>query len=362
MNNLIYSIENYSGPIIDPVAQLVTILYDKKKIFAYQANEIVCNQACWQNVKLTKNFHDILYLGNVSSELMAKLRVRGNELISSVSPLTSSDMGTSTTTSTITPPSPKAVMGRELLDLVEIYKHYRNRPEFVLSSYLSSTVLILCPVRRGAFEIIRHLGNWTIFQVSAFANIPLHHYRGTVYEDDFSNLVINNPKDGCCANCNTPLYEDIYVKYEYETSIEGTAYCPVCIHATFSHTTGRLGHDIRGQLLYTNTNTIIRSKYPRSSTELIEELPVDDIVKNILKASFGIIYHEQEEINSALYLGISLNSKTLPENYYIAWDGPVAKYVIDYAGEKQRKKRQMYSKFKDIFNGGILFSAKILSI
>jgi hypothetical protein len=356
MDSLIYSIENYPKPTIDSILQLVMIVYDKKGIFKFSNNEFVSHKLSWKDIHITRNFRDVLYLGEVSAKLMTELEARGRKLL-----VENPTVPTPGIVNPLPSPSPGAVLGREFLDLVKEYVEHHRRPEFILSSHLSCVALILCPIRRAGFEIIRHLGNWEIYQHSSMVNIPLHRITNQIFEDDFRNLSIHNPQPGKCALCNTPLYEDIYVKLDASTTQEGLAYCSICMHATFTINEGKFRHDSQGRCLYTSQDTIIRTRYPVKVVNILLELPVDDLVRDILRACFAKVYWEPLESGSALYLGLNEHDSKLPETYYLAWDGTISNYISEYATPKQKKRRDLTAKFPQLMDQTLFFLAKVLT-
>jgi hypothetical protein len=367
IDDLLRSVENYTNPFIEPITQFVGILYDKNNIFTFTDGQLVSEQITFKYTRLGSKYKDILYMGETSPKLIDSLKEKIKELTPPPSTQTMNEDGTSTVSVSSNISSEKQNLERELSSLVSIYNDNYMKPEFVLSSYLGSSSLMICPVRRGAFEIIRHLGKWSLYQYAI--NISFQSMVNTVYEVNFRDIIINNSlrvpniHNDICSHCQTPLYDDIYVVFTNTNSREGVAICPTCMHSTFDykHGTENFQQINDGKILYSPTEIVARTKYPRTVSSIIDQLQIDKIVKDILNLSFLCVSIEIMQSSRALYIGINENAKVLPKKYFIAWYGPIYSYISTYANKKYAKKRKFSKKFPNIFENAIIFSANILN-
>jgi hypothetical protein len=352
IEDLLTNVENYESLTVDPLVQLVSILYDKNDMFIYENNTLTLEQISIYKTKAGSRFKDVIFLGEVSVQLMKSIKERVDSLKPITTVVTNSDG--STTEKTELSEEDKYIEA-ELRLLIHIYKDYRKKPEFILSNYNSSNALILCPIRAGAIEIIRQLGDWSVFQNSFY--IDMIGIEEVIYEIDYRDIILSNDR---CMTCKTPLYGDIYIMFQDNQSIEGTAVCPVCMHTKFNITAGNTYRQSNlGATLWDGTQTIARAKYPFSVEDIINTMPCDNTVKDILNLSFKKRYFEKHGISKALYLGIDEETKVLPQKIYLAWSGSISQYILSYAGKK-KKKNNIPARFPNILEKVVVFSASIL--
>jgi hypothetical protein len=259
--------------------QLVGILYDAGQMLTIQNNEVMHEQLTLKHTKIGKQFHDVIYAGLVNDELIAKLNT-----VSATTQLMS-----------------------DLRSLIDSYHIYKKDTHFMLS--YQNGQMYLCPIRKAAFEIIRHLGNWELYNRLIIAP-QLHKLTQPVSMIDYNKI---NIKD-ICTHCSTPLYDDIYVIQDENS--EYIAYCPICIHSKWLN---RM-LDTTGTPLYKVNDIIYKTTYPRTAATIIEQLPVDIIVKDILLT----LQKNQCTIDNCfvgrcLYIGSPVK--------YIAWSGAFADYI-----------------------------------
>lgn len=301
----------------DALNQLVSIVYDHANYFTFADNEFVSQEVTFKSTKIGKIYKDILYLGEVNDETLAKL---------------------------------KKLDDHESKSLSEIYDNYKHIPGFILSDTMTPSILILCKIRRGAFEIIRHLGKWDIYKSSILDCLDIHQIELPIYECTYHDICIDNTPyaHDICSCCDTPLYDDIYVIFPTRDHNIVRAVCPVCMHSTFVIEDGKYIATSKGQLLYNSTDTIARLKYPRKLEEILPQLPVDDLIRDILRASFNSMIVEIEPPYLAIYL--------YGEKTYIGWSGPISKFIMDHAREADSCMQQgSYTP-----DSSVLFSANIL--
>lgn len=297
----------------DTLNQLISIVYDHTNYFTFADNEFASQEVTFKSTKIGRIYKDILYLGEVNDRTLAKLKKNDDY---------------------------------ESKSLSEMYDNYKHMPGFILSGTMTPSILILCKIRHGAFEIIRHLGKWDIYKSSILDCLDIHQIELPIYECTYHDVCIDNTpyalSHDICSCCNTPLYDDIYVIFPMRDHNIARAVCPVCMHSTFIIEDGKYTATSKGQLLYNSTDTIARLKYPRKLEEILLQLPVDNLIRDILRASFNSMIIELESPYLAIYL--------YGEKTYIGWSGPISKFIIDHTHEP------------DSFtpDSSVLFSANIL--
>src|SRR6202012_5510838 len=119
--------------------------------------------------------------------------------------------------------------------------------------------MFICSTRGAVYEIIRHLGNWDIFDSSLYLT-TIHNLNMEIYKVDFQNITINNnlrrvrtvitnneliSNDVCCL-CNTPLYDDIYLLFLTKNTKQCMAVCRVCMHSRFEINNDRITQNDNG--------------------------------------------------------------------------------------------------------------------
>lgn len=180
----------------------------------------------------------------------------------------------------------------------------------------------------GGFEIIKQLGNINIFGFdfcSYYRNTDWYEPLGqpNLYEIAFKDIIIdNNPKQNdICKQCNTPLYDDIYIIFNSRSSNIGKAYCPICIHKRFHKisNSNEKGFDTYfsnesnvvdilsiGEFLYKSDDIMGRTVYPRKKEEVIDMINIKEI-RDLIKMSYSAYFSDidRSDIIIGNYIGIS---------------------------------------------------------
>lgn len=280
---LILEAESYNSARIHPNTQLVSVLYDRDKLFRYADNELIIEQVTIYDIRF--NYCDIIWKGKVSLDLIKSFPQSDDSIYS-------------TTTSD--------------------YRKYHNYAGFVLSNYLDPSALMLCPIRRGGLEIARQLGKKPIFPG------PVYALEQTVRE--FDEELPTFDRIDLCYNCETPLYGDIYLVFASITQKIGTPHCPICLHSI--------------PYLCKRTDIVTRVKHPRGVNQVIDMMDVDDLVKNILRLSFGDVWIDRPrvngDVNMAMFLGWDGSDTPDFSKVFIAWRGSMTSYICDYLPQLQK--------------------------
>lgn len=267
--------------------QLVSIIYDPKKLINLKNGELLINNLTFRNFNICKNLLSVCSYGEINSEFLARYSKNNNEILSGY---------------------------------VDSIKKNIIRPEYIPGWEPGELSIHLCEKRRGAFEIIKHLGNKLIYTDTY---LPIFPITQTIYEVNYQDIIIDNSSEqkdnNICAHCDTPLYNDIYVVFS-DSNI-GKAYCCICLHSKFDVNSRRA--DISGMPLYNSDNIIARVKYPRTHTQVIEYIESDILVKNIISQSFDPLYIENDNsIVKALYLNFQLSNTK-----YIGWNSSISSFI-----------------------------------
>jgi hypothetical protein len=290
LEQLIDDISNFLNRKIPIECQLVSIIYDPDNILNYQNNTVQISNVTFKNFKSCKNLLTISAFGEINGEFINKNAESTNPLIK---------------------------------DLVDQYKNYSDRPEYHAGWYQNSSSIILCEKRRGAFELIRHYGNFSMFLGNMY--LPICVVTQAVYEVEYSDIVIDNSpyskSNHICFNCDTPLYDDIYVIFRNKNVNIGSACCAVCLHSRFNE---EKKADHTGQYLYNNQNVLGRTKYPKSVEQLILAIDTDDVVKEILIQSFKNLYAEEYGLGKLMLLNFP---NTSSKKKFVGWSQVLGLYV-----------------------------------
>jgi hypothetical protein len=331
MDAFLQMIEDYFNSRLSLISQIVTVLYDKNHLYTYNEDTILSSQLSIKDLRVCQNFQNIIYFGDVSRERIDdyKSKILPNHI------------------------------SRDLNEIVEFYNS--NPKKGIISLNMWHFDLVLCPIRKGSFEIIRHYGNWNIF-CNSFLNLPIQIINKPIYEVDFLDVCIDNTfqRNDVCNNCATPLYDEFYMKFSNNQTCIGVAICAICMHSTFTTTSIGISYSKYGDTLYTKNDILAKVKHPRSILEIIASLQVDPVVKKILISSFSYIYVEQYHQKTALYFGLIENfdkSEKLPESdIFISWNDSLTDYAIEYCPGSTIMK-----KYPDVVKNAIIFPANILT-
>ena len=308
-------IEDFSSINIRKIpieCQLVSILYDPDYLISLPNNYLQISNLTLRNFKVTKNSLALCTYGVINDEFVEKYNETTNQIIK---------------------------------DLIDQYNNHKLKPEYHPGWYPTYASLVLCEKRKGAFEIIRHHGNWNMFMSVSMGYMPIVPLIQAVYEIEYKDIVIDNSPYGksnsLCFNCDTPLYDDIYLIFKSKATNIAAACCPVCMHGKFDMESKTFS--ISGTLLYHNQNIIGRTIYPRKASELINAIDTDDIVKEILIASFNSSYTDNYNMLRAMHLNFP---KSNGGKKLIGWNGSLGTY-IPYANDSFSDVYHKFSKKED---------------
>lgn len=299
---VIYSIEQFTNDLFNflnrkiPIScQLVSIMYDPFKIINLQDKKIYIDNLTFKNFYACKNLLNICTYGEINSEFLEKYKNTENTSI---------------------------------MSLIRDINNYKNIPEF-MPEWLNENMISLCEKRKGAFEIIKHLGKWNIFRNSIMFNyVHIDILSINVYIVKYEDIIIDNidKENNICANCNTPLYDDIYVLFKNPQSNIGKSYCAICMHCQYNEdgTICRNGYKI-----YSSTDILARTIYPVKVSQIISTIKTSAIVQEILLLSFSSMHMEYDDETNIFLL------KSSSKNY-IGWPydlNSYNKYINDNPGK-----------------------------
>jgi hypothetical protein len=264
------------------INQLISIVYDYENYFIFRDNEFLSHELTFAYTKIGKFYKDVIYMGEVNEKTMALVKNHN------------------TSESNI---------------LTHFYEHNKNSAKFILSSILTTNIITLCAIRGGALEIIRHLGNWEIYRKALFDYIPVCEIQVPVYECTYSDVII----DDTCSFCDTPLYDDIYV-CSNNLNKKVDAICNVCIHCAFISEES-IYACANGYPLYSSCDVVGKLKHPRSFNEVLDLLPVDTLVRNIIRASFNSAHIENIDMHKSIHFATDSQK-------YIGWNGSISSFIM----------------------------------
>lgn len=232
--------------LFSSICELCSIVYDNMNIFDLEDNKIYIDNITYKNIKCFKN---IMFISN-----------------------------------------------NKIYD-----KDPSSIPEYA-SSWDTQGGIMVCTKRSIGFEIMKHY-NEKIIQ-ARYESIT------DIYNDIYNVKYYKGMIDrDTCNLCNTPLYDLIYVIFLHKYSKKGIPYCGICMHSNYSLFDGKLLYDFTFRN-YRSTDYIAKVKYPRSLSDVINGLSIDDEIKIILKLF-------SEKYNIEIYG----NSKYIIFKNYIAWSG-----------------------------------------
>jgi hypothetical protein len=337
LDEFVADFENYGQHVINPYWQLVGIMYDAPGIFRFLDNSFISEQISWRDIRSLAKFRDVVPWGEATGDRIAQIESWIQENIKAG--------------------SPKRIAVREIIDF-----YYKKciLHNFILSGHSHTCGMVLCPVRRGAFEFIRHLGKWEIFEnIISSGDPPLVNLSTyEIYEVDYKRVVIDSEAQDPdrCFNCGTPLYDDFYAVYSSRQSSVGRAICAVCLHSKFGRDgAGRRCCLANGSLLFQIGEIVARVKHPRTAGDLISELPVDDFVRYILR----LLFQSDPVFESAApFRALGFGSTKDP---IIAWSGPLSVYATNFALPNNRQHQDFFKKISDSPGEIPVFIANVLN-
>lgn len=312
---IIYSIDQFTEDLskynyrsIPISCQLISIFYDPDKLINLKNGSLQISNLTFKHFNICKNLLHVCHYGQINDEFINKY---------------------SNSTDVI------------LINFINNFKNEINKPEYLPGwEYIKiSTNIMLCPIRRGAFEIIKHLGNKLIYE--NFIMIPIFNIYQPIYDVEYSEIIIDNSSvqknNKICINCDTPLYDDIYIIFNDPLSNIGKSYCPTCLHCKFDPETHLMSYN--GDFLFKiGIDIIARVKYPISVKQVIDQIDIDEIIKDILIQSFKPIYIDSNDdmFYQALYFNFDNKSNKIINNNqkrYLGWNYKIDQF-ISYAYNK----------------------------
>ncbi|HXT82838.1 MAG TPA: hypothetical protein VN704_00570 [Verrucomicrobiae bacterium] len=299
VEQFIEDISNYHNRKIPIECQLVSIFYDPDKIVDLPNGYLQVGNLTFKHFNICQGVTSICTYGKINQKFLVKYA--------------------------------KASEGQpNLVEYVKSINSNMVRPEFIAEWQPSAYSIRLCEKRKGAFEIIRHLGNSKLYENIIY--IPIYPLP-IVYEVNYEDLTIDNSskeiKNDLCGKCKTPLYDDIYIVCPKKSNV-GLGYCATCLHSRFNPDSGNL--DYLGKPLYNiEIEVIARVKYPRSLSEVITRLNTCSIVKDIIYQSFQNNYIDVNGSVEVTYLNFSPQMDER-ETKYIACNSSVGHFV-NYIGD-----------------------------
>lgn len=254
--------DNITKSHISASLQLLSIMYDKNKLYNYQNGELISDHMCIKNTNPAQKYIDLSYSGEfckalINSKIKEHEKNRDN-------PTYNMDFS--------------VVRNTELI----------SRPEFYISAYSNQYTMKICTIRGSAFEIIRYFPGWEMYKNNIRSVIPI---KKTIYEVQYEDLQINNKeinvetKNDVCVSCHTPLYGWVYAVF-YEKP-ECFTVCGVCAHSNFIRTPSGYYCSDSGGINICNNNrvrNVAKFLYPKTIMEILDTLPIDSMAKKIICA------------------------------------------------------------------------------
>lgn len=327
---LVDNVENYTSPRLPFTSQLFSIVYDKDNLLTHANDTLLMDNLTFRDFRTCANIKSVMAWGSIPEDFADINLEEWPEKYRESAKV-----------------------------LQETHKSYNCYPEYIPGFDYNEWELRLCPKRRGRLEIIRQLGNFLPF--SKTFHLPVIPLDRDVYELSYHDVnIVNTPAAvDVCRFCLTPLYDDVYAVFPKATSNECRIYCPVCIHARFDEV-GMFQAD--GNPLYNESDIIGRFTYPRTVAEVIDTIKFPgngDLVKEIIKASFqGDLTIDANPY--AIYRALLFGTGTDENVKYIAWNGPVGKYVLYANGPTQMLIRSLgLSTASRVLENAVVFHAFI---
>jgi hypothetical protein len=112
----------------------------------------------------------------------------------------------------------------------------------------------------------------TLNNIFKYLKIPYNYNKEE--KEEKKNMGVKRRKD-ICHGCHVPLYDDIYVleyKHNKYQKVNHICLCPYCTHIKYYEELNA----------HQNSVTLLRVKYPRSYTDVVNESPASDSTKELL--------------------------------------------------------------------------------
>lgn len=310
---VLYSIEQFISDLASyefrsiPIScQLVGIFYDPAKLLSLKDGSLQISNITFKHFEICKNILYICSYGKITPEFLKKYAENA-----------------------------------ELKTLLDDIQFCQKIPEYLpgWTTQAGETSLMLCEKRKGAFEIIKRLGNKNVYGTNT--HIPISPINQMVYDIDLKDIVINQD---VCFNCETPLYDDIYVIFEDKNSNIGKPVCSICLHSKFDLTSHRF-LPVSGDYLYAENHVIGRTKYPRTVKQVINMIETDETVKDILLQTFASMYVDLFHSSiCVMYLNFEYNKISTQKNVkYLGWNSTVNQFISYVNGDSYDSN--IFSKF-----------------
>ena len=305
IDQFMHDLQNIENRLIPISCQLVSVFYDTEKLINLNDGELKVSNLTFRDFNFCQNILTISSYGEINEAFLIKFAKTED---------------------------------KTLKTMIEYLNLNLKKPEYLAGWNFQDFPLIICEKRKAAFEIIRHLGNANIYDSKI---IPINAIDQIIYESAYNDIVIDKSNiqknNDICINCDTPLYDDIYVVCPNKKSNIGKAVCPICLHSYFIPGTQIVAST--GEKLYNSSDIITRVKYPRTVQQVIESIKVDKIVKHILLSLYQPIQKDTVDRNyiTALYL----NFKSPNQKKYIAWNSAIG-HFISYI---RNPSNEIYTKF-----------------
>lgn len=165
-----------------------------------------------------------------------------------------------------------------------------------------------CEKRKTAFEIIRQLGNYDIFDSRWFIKFI-----------DCECIDTNKgPIIDTCSICSTPFYNEVY----YVHNKPGEAYCYVCIHTPMNQ--GRQSND--GEALFLNS-TVSRAQIQTKLEDIVNKIKCDEIYADYLIQGFGEHLIDEYEESKVIYFNFFNKDKYRGKNI-ICFSGSLTNFML----------------------------------
>ena len=323
---VIYSIEQFMDDLVNwhsrkiPIScQLISIFYDPDKLLNLENGELRISNLTFREFNLCNKLLNVCSYGSLDDHFVDKYK------------------------------DTEPHQNFEIFELMQTINLESDKPEFLAGWYDTDLSIALCEKRKAGFEIIRQLGDFSIY--AGNSTILMEKVNQPIYLVDYQDI---NTGDRC-AKCNTPLHGDIYIICPDKKSNTGIPYCPICLHSSFDSETSKYHPD--GILLYTTDDIIVRTSYPTTTKQIIDSLPIDDVVKDIIYQSYQPLCIESYYNSKAIYIN---HANLTSQKKYIGWNGDINQY-ISYAYDNSTNHHIPANQFLNHLQSCYLFKYNYIS-